>query len=558
MICLKRRGNFICSNFLSEMSKPILTLVISFGLFTVSSCNSDDGDTTPPIIVSSAKITMAPNPDTPLVGVLELSTDEPTRVRVSLSSSASRVIDFDKFNTNHSLPILGFHPGKKHIIHVIVIDEAGNETSADSNIEVTTDPLPEGFPPIEVLVSKPEKMETGVTLFPVRGGGANADFGNVLVIVDETGEVVWYHKPPAGIGDVRRVSNGNLLFISGGDSIVEMDMLGNVVQKWHPSLTTEGDQDSTQVVTLNFHHEVFEMASRNFLVLSKEDRDIDNYPTSETDPLAPTETALVTGDLVVEFSRDGSILNEWSLLDILDPLRIGYGSLIIFQGDRGKDWSHCNGVIHDPIDDSIIVSCRQQDAVIKFRRSTGELIWILGPHENWDLNEFGEFLLTPTNESEFFWPYHMHAPMITPGGCILLYDNGNFRASPPDEKLPAVENFSRAAEYCIDEASNEITLIWEYGQFAEEILYTPLIGDADLLPTTGNVLITFGGITIDADGNPTDNPGQAKNSVRIIEVTHTTPAEKVFDLKIADDTLELENRWRTYRSERLQSLYPQQ
>jgi len=69
------------------------------------------------------------------------------------------------------------------------------------------------------------------------------------------------------------------------------------------------------------------------------------------------------------------------------------------------------------------------------------------------------------------------------------------------------------------------------------------------------VLITFGGIRIDADGNPTDSSVGSKVSVRIIEVTHTTPAEKVFDLKIADDTPNLVS-WRTYRSERLSSVYP--
>jgi arylsulfate sulfotransferase len=533
-----------------------MILIITFGLYTFLSCNvNEDGDTAPPVFLSNPRIVMAPNPDTPLVGVLELSTDEPTRVRVDSSNeSDSRVIDFDELNTDHSLPILGFHPGKTHIIHVSVLDKADNETSADSEIVVTTDPLPEGFPPIEVLVSKPEKMEPGVTLFPAGGRGVNADFGTVLVIVNDKGEVVWYHRPIKGIGDSRRMTNGNLLFM-GGNIIVEMDMLGNVVQTWH-DLNFVGEDGGILVATENFHHEVFPMESGDFLVLSKEDVYIDNYPTSETDPLAPTETALVAGDLVVEFPRDGTILNEWSLLDMLDPLRIGYGSLNIFQGDRGNDWSHSNGVIHDPSDNSIIVSVRHQDAVVKFSRETGELKWILGPHENWDQDKFGEFLLTPTNDSEFFWSYHTHAPMIMPNGHIILYDNGNFRASPFDPVLPAVDNFSRAVEYSIDEVTKEVTLVWEYGQFAEERIYTPFIGDADFLPKTGNVLITFGGITKDAEGNPTDLVARSKASVRIIEVTHTTPAEKVFDLKIADDTPDLENGWTTYRSERLPSLYP--
>jgi hypothetical protein len=54
----------------------------------------------------------------------------------------------------------------------------------------------------------------------------------------------------------------------------------------------------------------------------------------------------------------------------------------------------------------------------------------------------------------------------------------------------------------------------------------------DYQPQTGNVLITFGG----------------RQPARLIEVTRTTPAQKVFDLTLFENF--------TYRSERLPSLYP--
>ncbi len=197
-------------------------------------------------------------------------------------------------------------------------------------------------------------------------------------------------------------------------------------------------------------------------------------------------------------------------------------------------WTHGNAVIYDPADDSIIVSLRHQDAVVKFSRQTGELKWILGPHENWDQEQFGEFLLTPLSDEEFFFPYHQHAPKITDEGTIIVYDNGNFKASPFDPQLPGSDNFSRAVEYDINELTKEVDIVWEYGQFEDEIIFTPFVGDADSLPETGNVLITFGGLR---------DPSRA----RIIEVTRTTPAEKVFDLSV--DSF-------VYRSERLPSLYP--
>ena len=137
----------------------------------------------------------------------------------------------------------------------------------------------------------------------------------------------------------------------------------------------------------------------------------------------------------------------------------------------------------------------------------------------------------------------------------MLYDNGNYKATPFDPKLPATENFSRAVEYSIDEETKEVTQVWEYGQFIEPAIYAAFVGDADAQPLTGNVLITFAGIIKDESGLPSDFVGGGKGS-RIIEVTHTTPAEKVFDLSIEDSSPNVADGWQGYRAERLPSLYP--
>ena len=55
---------------------------------------------------------------------------------------------------------------------------------------------------------------------------------------------------------------------------------------------------------------------------------------------------------------------------MLDPRRITY-----LGGKIGTVWDseHANAVIEDPRDDSLIVSMRAQNAVIKFSRATGQL-----------------------------------------------------------------------------------------------------------------------------------------------------------------------------------------
>jgi len=562
------------------MNKKIFHLFIQFNILFIVlivlliSCDDEDTDNVSPSITKSPDIVLDPNGNTPLAALLTLETNEQTRVSVQVDviggvevnkatvsgDDTSFLIDFDNFDKSHSLPILGLSPDSSHSIEVTVFDKSGNATVIENILEVETGPLPDNFPPIEVT-SKPNMMEPGVTIFTLTGRGGNGS-AIYIIAVDETGRVVWYFEPDAPVSDMRRLSNGNLLFIQGAPTILEVDMLGNTVNQWFTSHTTSTNESAIPVDALAFHHEVFEMENGNFLVLDLELRQVENYPTSETDPEAASENANVVGDVIMEFNRDGEIENSYSMLDMLDPLRIGYLSLasfydFIFPAAPGgtRDWTHGNAVIHDPSDDSIIVSLRHQDAVVKFSRSTGDLIWILGPHENWDQAEFGPYLLDPTGEN-FRFQYHQHAPMVTTSGNILLFDNGNFRASPFDEKLPATENFSRAVEYSLNQETMEVEQVWEYGEFINEPIYAPFLCDADQMPATGNVLITFGGITENELGEPVDSGGGAKVSVRILEVTHTDNPEIVFDLSIVDESEIVANGWITYRSERLPGLYP--
>lgn len=566
---------------------PVLALILlaagcddNFNGFEGDAASGDssniENDNTAPVFTSQPIFTLAPNPDTPLAGLLELGTDEPTSVSVTITEATtttttlnrgafeSLTIEFDDRAIEHSLPILGFTPDGSFMLQITVSDAFGNQTQFDQPILVDTDPLPEGFPPIEVT-SNPEMMEPGVTIFPLRPRVANTELGSFLVAVNAQGDVVWYKRfDDVAYGDVTRISNGNILFIESNSTITEINMLGDIVRQWHTLLSSTAGPDSIVVNTDVFHHEVFEMPNGNLLTLGVEVILIDNFPASDTDPLAPTESAFVAGDTVLELSTDGTIVNEWSILEMLDPFRIGYNSLLGFwnatfpEFEQGtKDWSHGNAVIYDPSDDSIIVSLRHQDAVIKFDRATGDLSWIIGTHANWDTDIFGDLLFDPIGLN-FLWQFHQHAPMVLPNGNILIYDNGNLKASPFDETVPASENFSRAVEYSLDLDNMEIEQVWEFGKFADEILYAPFIGDADYMPVTGNVLITHGGVAKDAEGVPTDNIATAITTPRIIEVTHTTPAEKVFDLSIEDDNPENMNGWTVYRSERLPSLYPEQ
>ena len=76
--------------------------------------------------------------------------------------------------------------------------------------------------------------------------------------------------------------------------------------------------------------------------------------------------------------------------------------------------------------------------------------------------------------------------------------------------------------------------------------------EADTLPETGNVLLISGGLMTDANGEFTTNFGAAHHWTSIKELTHDSPAEKVWELVIDDPA----GGWASYRVERVPSLYP--
>ena len=137
---------------------------------------------------------------------------------------------------------------------------------------------------------------------------------------------------------------------------------------------------------------------------------VTNFPTSATNPDAPLTTANVLYQNVIEISAtNAAVLNTWTPINVLDPARISYLFGLAADGlpELGWDTEHSNAVIEDPSDDSLIVSMRDQNAVLKFARATGQLQWIFGPPENWGA-QWLPYLLTPVG-TPFAWQYgHMH------------------------------------------------------------------------------------------------------------------------------------------------------
>jgi hypothetical protein len=391
------------------------------------------------------------------------------------------------------------------------------------------------LPNLRLETNDASRREPGMMVFNVRPGGTDGSTAAGWIIgIDQAGELALHLKCEAPTQDVRLLPNGNILYSQPGPGLItEIDRDCKRIRQWHIAGKWEGKtppEGSIEIDLIRIHHTVAVLPNGNMLLLSTETRDYDNWPGSDSDPNAPTETATLVGDVVAEVAPDGRVERTWCMLDLIDPYRLSYGSRRDHWGDRGipesYDWAHANCAGYDATDDSILVSLRTQDCIIKFSRATGELKWILGTPNNWRA-PWAEKLLTPSGPLD--WQYHQHDCSVTPTGTVLCFDNGNHRASPFDPKMPEADCYSRAVEFAVDETAGTVRQVWCYGDAPEQRLFACFQGGAYRLPETGNTFITYGGIAT-IDGVPSGDNGHGLNRARLMEVSRD--GEIVFDLWI--------------------------
>lgn len=511
---------------------PAAFLVVSL---LVAGC-FDDLPTLPPegqvpleaLLTSGLQVDLNPEERAPLSARVSFRTRVPASAAVEVLGDEPLPGPARLPVVDHAVPVLGLYPDRDNQVEIRV--EVPDGAWAVDTFLVLTDPLPDFFPEIEILTADPGRMEPGWTLsnFSV---GTGEEFLTYPFMFDANGDVRWYldlseFGGMAYLGE--RLANGNL-GLAHGEIIREYDMLGGEVELWE----TPG---------YLFHHDLVETPDGNLIVLMSR---------------ADLETV---NDQVIEVDRQtGEIVTEWDLREALDVNRRDYPP----SQDDERNWLHTNAVWYDAADNAIIVSARNQTAVVKLSRDN-EVVWILGAHQGWGPAgldgsgpETSDFLLTAVDEQgqplsdevqlgqesspEFRWPWGQHTPVLLPDRRILVFDNGLQRDFTGGPGL-----FSRGVEYQIDEESMTVRQTWQYGEERGVEYFSSIISNVDHLPGTGNRLIAPG-IT-------------GGDRAFVTEVTYPT-GEVVFEARIEfkNELSTGETAWGdfdlVYRSRRL-SLYP--
>jgi hypothetical protein len=515
----------------------------------------------------------------PMVGMLRFASDQPVTTVLSVSDRSRRwEMEFDpSWDPSKGIPLLGLEADVRHEIFVTIRNAAGETARFPNKLVFVPQPMASAAyagPRIRVTKTSPGRTEPGYTLFvlrravPIRPPHRSAGQLNfmrqwgALVVLDDHGRIVWRYESESRISGIDQFEDGNILFHRADNRTLEIDLLGNVVNQWYaarnPDITSSAGV-GIDVQTL--HHQPHEMPNGNFLALTANARMVKGYYDDAFD-LSKRRDRMVMGDDIIEIDRKtGAVLWRWSAWDHIDPFRIGYEATNAYWPTRGfpdhADWTHGNGVSYDAADDSVLVSFRTQEAILKIDRKSGKVKWILGRPGGWGALE--DKVLRPVGQP-FLWPSHQHNPQLTAFGTIVVYDNGFLRARPPEPWMAPDKSFSRGVEYKVDEKAMTVRQVWSsHDGPIPGSCFSWAMSDARRLPKTGNMFIVDA-ICADRErglGVDESDAGKYLNEVpsygRIREYDHAT--KDVLFEAIIEDPNEL-TAYEVFGGLRIPSLYP--
>jgi arylsulfate sulfotransferase len=485
-------------------------LVCASTISIFTSCNQG-ASSLEDILKSPVKVTLNPHGRVPLSAILQIRTETPCKVSITVPGETPVVQEFDAYLNFQEVPVLGLYPGQENELKITLTGKDGEEYEGATS--VTTTPLPPGFPTIDVTTLQSEKMEEGFHLVDLLLAN-QGKFLPYTVMFDDQGVIRWF-MDMSEQGQITytpyRLKNGNWLYLN-WIKLLEVDNLGRTIKE-------------EQMWGNAGNHEIIEMPNGMLLMGGSKK---DTYVVSEGRKVPTRFDHAVIWDRMTNRTA-----KEWDMRKYLKVDRQ------IFPADYGMDpatdWFHVNSIGMSVKDNSVLVSGRNQ-GVIKIGPDDG-LRWILAPHVAWGQAGFDgkglnttDYLLAAVDPSgelypgevqqgkvsaeDFDWPTGQHALNILPNGNLLLFDNGLRRNFDPKP------SYSRAVEYKIDEANRTITQVWQYGKERGTEMFSPITSDVDALPN-GNRLITSGNIR--ASGKP----GHGK----MVEVTYPDN-EVVFEADI--------------------------
>jgi len=394
----------------------------------------------------------------PLTALIIFKTVEPAAVSITvkgIETAGDISFNFPE-GTEHMIPVYGLYADYTNQVELVL------STGETNVITIQTEAAPD-------KVKLPTRFKTTAEYFQDHIMFVTPTSAAMTAGYDYRGDVRWYSTLNFAF-DLKRVKNGRLLIGTNRllmppyhtTGLYEMGMIGKIYKEYR--------------IPGGYHHDHFEMEDGNLLILTQDP------------PRGTVEDVCVLVD-----RQTGQILKSWDYQKALPQDVGGSGS------QDSHDWFHNNAVWYDPKTRTLTLSGRHQDAIINLGYETGALNWVIGDPEGWPRELVDRYFFTPVGDGDFDWSYEQHACVVLPGGDIMCFDNGHWRAKIKEKFVPAKDNFSRGVRYRIDTDKMEIEQVWQYGKERGAEFFSTYISNVEYYGE-GHYLVHSGGIgTIDGE-----------------------------------------------------------
>ncbi|EAH8201036.1 aryl-sulfate sulfotransferase [Campylobacter lari] len=497
-------------------------------------------------------------------GGYELSDVSVTIVPKPNGQTISYKVSPNKIKTYGGIPIFGLYPSYFNTVKVSytksafgksekVVDEVYKIATGGVNIEPSGSLMQRGVPFEKVEVLKVDKefedrlylvnntpgkysAKSSQTIWNNPSGGAlEWDEASSVFIIDTKGEIRWYLDNDKlmdknniynrGIMMGFRQNPDGALSFGFGQRYVKYDLMGReIFNRLLPSSY------------IDFSHSMSQMPNGNYLLR------VAMASVKRPDG----KNVRSVRDVIVEVDKNGNVVDEWRLFEILDPYRaniikvLDQGAVCLnvdvskagktlsneelakmdtsdVFGDIagtgvGRNWAHVNSIDYDESDDSIIVSSRHQSAIVKIGRDK-KVKWILGAHKGWG-EKYKKALLQPIDKNgkniiceddyskcpgyknkeggfDFTWTQHTAFRIDEKSNkryiYITAFDNGDARAI----AQPAFTSmkYSRAVVYKIDQKNKTVEQIWEYGKQRGNEWFSPITSLTEYYKDKNSIMV---------------------------------------------------------------------
>lgn len=271
---------------------------------------------------------------------------------------------------------------------------------------------------------------------------------NYLMIVDSSGQPIYYQKTDNMAADFKVQPNGLLTYYLDG-RFYAMDNTYKIVNTYAAGNGYGADLHDLQLLPNG--HALLMIYDAEYVDMSQV------VPGGQPD-------AIVEGLVVQELDAAQNVVFQWRSWD--------HFQIADTYEDMTKptvDYVHGNSIQLDT-DGSLLLSSRHLSEITKINRKTGDVIWRWGGKNN-------EFTFVDDNSVPAF--FYQHDVRRQSNGDITVFDN----------RTALTPVYSDALEFKLDEINKTATLVWQYRHSPD--VYALAMGNIQYLPN-GHRLIDWG------------------------------------------------------------------